>query len=55
MSRGLACSPAGVPDAVMARLRGDIDKALALPELRERFNASGGARSPGPHHAEGVF
>jgi len=35
-------SPAGVPDAVMARLRGDINKALALPEVRERFNASGG-------------
>ena len=35
-------APAGVPDATMSRLRADISKALALPEVAKRFNAAGG-------------
>jgi tripartite-type tricarboxylate transporter receptor subunit TctC len=35
-------APAGVPDAAMSRLRADIAKALALPEVAKRFNAAGG-------------
>jgi tripartite-type tricarboxylate transporter receptor subunit TctC len=35
-------APAGVPDATMSRLRADINKALAVPEVAKRFNAAGG-------------
>ena len=35
-------APAGVPDAVLARLRAEINRALATPEVKERLNAAGG-------------
>jgi tripartite-type tricarboxylate transporter receptor subunit TctC len=35
-------APAGVPDPVMARLRTEINKVLALPEVKKRLNAAGG-------------
>lgn len=35
-------APVGVPDASMARLRAEINKVLALPEVKKRLNASGG-------------
>ncbi len=35
-------APAGVPDAVLGRIRGEINKALALPDVDQRFNRAGG-------------
>jgi tripartite-type tricarboxylate transporter receptor subunit TctC len=35
-------APAGVPDGSLTRLRADINKALAMPDLAKRFNAAGG-------------
>jgi len=35
-------APAGVPDPVMARLRAEISKVLAMPEVKTRLNAAGG-------------
>lgn len=35
-------APVGVPDAVMSRLRTEIDKALAMPDVKVRLNAAGG-------------
>jgi len=35
-------APAGVPDAALARLRTEINRVLALPEVKERLNAAGG-------------
>jgi len=35
-------APAGVPDAALARLRAEINRALAMPEVKERLNAAGG-------------
>ena len=35
-------APTGTPDAVIARLRADIARALALPDVKERLNAGGG-------------
>ena len=32
---------AGLPDTVIARLRADINKVIAMPEVKERFNAGG--------------
>jgi tripartite-type tricarboxylate transporter receptor subunit TctC len=32
--------PAGMPDAVLGRLRADIRRVLAMPETKERLNAS---------------
>ena len=34
--------PAGMPDEVIAKLRGELRKVLALPEVREKLNAGGG-------------
>jgi len=34
--------PAGMPDEVMAKLRGELRKVLAMPEVREKLNAGGG-------------
>jgi len=39
------CAPRGTPDPVIARLRGEVNKALALPDTREKF-ARGGALTP---------
>ncbi|HKA44747.1 MAG TPA: tripartite tricarboxylate transporter substrate binding protein [Burkholderiales bacterium] len=39
------CAPRGTPDPVLARLRGEVNKALALPDTREKF-ARGGALTP---------
>ena len=35
-------APAGVPDAVLARLRTEINRVLPMPEVKERLNAAGG-------------
>ena len=35
-------APAGVPEAALSRLRAEINKALAVPEVAKRFNAAGG-------------
>ena len=35
-------APAGLPDAVIARLRADINRVLAMPEVKERLYAVGG-------------
>ena len=35
-------APAGTPDAVLARLRAAVDKALAAPDVKEKLNAAGG-------------
>ena len=35
-------APAGVPDAVMAKLRADINRLLATPEMKQRLNTAGG-------------
>jgi tripartite-type tricarboxylate transporter receptor subunit TctC len=35
-------APAGVPDAVMARLRAEINRVLAMPDVKARLNAAGG-------------
>ncbi|MBL8345002.1 MAG: tripartite tricarboxylate transporter substrate binding protein [Rubrivivax sp.] len=40
--------PAGLPPAVVARLHGEIQKALAAPEVRERLTNAGGEVLPGP-------
>ena len=37
-------APAATPPAVLARLRQEISKALALPEVKERLQAAGGLR-----------
>lgn len=39
--------PANLPPAVVTRLHGEIQRALALPEVRERLVASGGEATPG--------
>ena len=38
---GIFC-PMGVPDAVLARLRSEINRVLAMPEVKERLNSAGG-------------
>jgi len=35
-------APAGVPEAALARIHGEIEKALALPDVAKRFNGAGG-------------
>ena len=40
--------PAGLPPAVVARLHAEVQKALALPEVRERLANAGGEVLPGP-------
>jgi len=35
-------APAGTPDAVLARLRAEINRVLPMPEVKERLNAAGG-------------
>lgn len=40
--------PAGVPAPVVARLHAEIQKALAMPEVRDRLVAAGGEVLPGP-------
>jgi tripartite-type tricarboxylate transporter receptor subunit TctC len=40
--------PAGLPAAVVSRLHAEIQKALAMPELRDRLVAAGGEVLPGP-------
>lgn len=34
--------PAGIPDAVMSRLRADIHRVVVTPEVKARLNAAGG-------------
>ena len=40
--------PAGLPAPVVQRLHAEIQRALALPEVRDRLIASGGEVTPGP-------
>jgi tripartite-type tricarboxylate transporter receptor subunit TctC len=40
--------PAGLPGPVVARLHAEIQKALALPEVRDRLINAGGEVLPGP-------
>jgi tripartite-type tricarboxylate transporter receptor subunit TctC len=40
--------PAGLPPAVVQRLNGALDKALAAPDLRERFASVGADPFPIP-------
>jgi tripartite-type tricarboxylate transporter receptor subunit TctC len=40
--------PAGLPAAVVARLHAEVQRALALPEVRDRVVAAGGEVLPGP-------
>ncbi len=35
-------APAGTPEAVLARLRAEADKALALPDVKEKLSNAGG-------------
>lgn len=35
-------APAGTPDSVLSQLRAAVAKALAAPEVKEKFNAAGG-------------
>ena len=35
-------APAGTPDALLARLRTAVDKALGAPDVKEKLNAAGG-------------
>ncbi len=35
------CAPRGTPAPVLARLRTEVNKALALPDVREKFSRSG--------------
>jgi tripartite-type tricarboxylate transporter receptor subunit TctC len=39
------CAPRGTPEPVLSRLRTEVNKALALPETKERFTR-GGALTP---------
>jgi len=38
---GALCAPRGTPEPVLARLRTEVNKTLALPEIRERFGRVG--------------
>jgi tripartite-type tricarboxylate transporter receptor subunit TctC len=38
--------PAGMPEPVVARLRADIAKVLATPDVKEKLNRSGGGLDP---------
>ena len=35
-------APAGTPDAVLARLRAEVNKALVLPDVKEKLSNAGG-------------
>ena len=39
--------PAGLPAALVTRLHGEVQKALAAPEVRERLASAGGEVAPG--------
>jgi tripartite-type tricarboxylate transporter receptor subunit TctC len=39
-------APAGTPEAVIAKLNGEINRILATPALKERINALGGVPAP---------
>jgi tripartite-type tricarboxylate transporter receptor subunit TctC len=38
-------APAGTPEAVMTRLRTEVNKALALPEVKDRLRNAGGVEA----------
>jgi tripartite-type tricarboxylate transporter receptor subunit TctC len=40
--------PAGLPQAVVARVHAEVQKALAAPEVRDRLTNAGGEVLPGP-------
>src|SRR6185503_19191453 len=35
-------APAATPQAIVAKLREEVSKALALPDVKEKLNAAGG-------------
>jgi tripartite-type tricarboxylate transporter receptor subunit TctC len=35
-------APAGVPEAILERLRSEVKKALESPEVKQRLNSAGG-------------
>jgi tripartite-type tricarboxylate transporter receptor subunit TctC len=39
-------APAGTPEPIVARLRTEVNKLLATPEIKERFNRGGGGLNP---------
>jgi len=49
-------APAGTPETVLARLRAEVDKALLLPDVKERLSNAGGVEpwitTPGEFIAE---
>jgi len=47
----MVVGPARMPPAVVERLHGDIEKAMASPELRDRLTSAGGELLPGPASA----
>ena len=48
-------APAGTPDAVIARLNAEINRALATPELKARLVAEGAEAAPTTPQAFGAF
>lgn len=38
-------APAGTPEPIVTRLHAEINRALALPEVVERFTATGGSEA----------
>ena len=36
------CAPAGMPEAIVGRLRTEVNKVLAQPDMKERFSNAGG-------------
>jgi tripartite-type tricarboxylate transporter receptor subunit TctC len=47
--------PAGLPVPVVARLHAEVQKALAMPELRDRLIGAGGEVLPGPPERLGAL
>ncbi len=41
-------APAGLPPSVLARLHAEVQKTLAMPDVKERLQAAGGEVLPGP-------
>jgi len=49
------CAPAGTPKAIIAKLHGDVMKALAAPDLRQRFVEQGVDAAPTSSAAFAAF
>jgi tripartite-type tricarboxylate transporter receptor subunit TctC len=48
-------APAGTPQAIVARLNGEIGRAMQTPELRARLDSEGALPAPGTPEEFGVF